>query len=204
MTKRLVTYDNISKKLHNNPEKEERVKKYEEKYEIGKGSIIEDHPFYKDYLSRFNLDSSFELITPDGVVMSPQEWDLLARLVYGSFSSSYSFILDEEWKRNPTDKIKVHLSISVESGGAHTSKKLDELFTLQVERLFEIYVNEQIDLVVIYDDEDDEHLGPFGDFNDNSDRDEGRDERIESFEKKLNNLRSEADSYIKLQQLIHS
>ena len=204
MKKRLVTYDNISKKLHNNPEKEERVKKYEEKYEIGKGSIIEDHPFYKDYLSRFNLDPRFELITPDGVVMSPQEWDLLARLVYGSFSSSYSFILDEEWKRNPTDKIRVHLSISVESGGAYTSKKLDELFTLQIERLFEIYVNEQIDLVVIYDDDDDEHLGPFGDFNDNSDRDEGRDERIESFEKKLNNLKSEADSYIKLQQLIHS
>ena len=198
----MFNYDNFSKKICADPEKEERIKKYEEKYGIGKGSIIEDHPFYTNYLSKFN--TCFELITPDDVVMGPQEWDLLARLVYGSFSSSYSFILDEEWKRNPTDKIRVHLCISTnDNQGKHASKRLDELFSLQVERLFEIYVNEQIELLTLHDKEEEEWDWPFCDYDDEFPIKEHREEKIAFFEKTKKYLISEAESYIKLQQLIH-
>lgn len=169
-----------------NPEKVECIKQYETKYEIQDGTPIEDHPFYKDYLSRFDVD--WEPVTPEVYDMTPQNWDLLVRLVLGSFSSKYDLSLDEQWKKNPIGRPRVNLCIGVTCKDSSITKTLDELWSFQIMRLFSIYINEQIDLVGLLDDE-----------NDDEDCEaamllEEREQRIKTYRKKMENLMAEAKS----------
>ena len=129
--------------------------------------------------------------------MPPQQWELLIRLIIGSLSCSYYLVLDEEWKRNPTDNIRAQIGISVESGGRHAGSLVNELLWFQVIRLFETYFSEQISIQLMCCEDVDTYIP-----DDDKAVQEEREERLKQFEKKQNILLSEAKSFIELQQLM--
>lgn len=179
-----------------NPEKMERIKQYETKYGIQQDTPIEAHPFYKDYLSKFDID--WEFATPDGMELSSQEWDLLARLVFGSFSSNYTLSLDEGWKKDPTGKVKVNLGIAVTCEGNKVTRTIDELWSFQISRLFSIYLNEQIEFIRLIDNEDEK--GGVNGYDPDLLQEE-REKHIRTYKTKKENLMAEAESHQKMLSL---
>lgn len=205
MKRRIFNYDSFVKKYSKDEEKGDYIKSYDEMIHIGTGSTIEDHPFYRDYLSKFN--TSFELVTPEDVVMSPQEWDLLTRLIMGSFSSSYILMIDDEWKKNPTDEIKVRIRVLTKSGDNYVARFVDELFSFQIKRLFEIYVCEQIELLMLQKKREREielHNTSFSDFDgdDENDIKQIKEEKCRVCDNKISQIVSEADFYKKINGFI--
>ncbi len=143
--------------LRNDSEKREIIEKYEENVEPLHGiEDVRDTLFYKEYLSQYNLpeDSDFVLRVPEEL-SHDYDWDLLLRLALASFSSSYSLILTEQWKQMPVYEIEIMLQITVKNGSEEATKKLDELWSSQILRLFEIYIEEQMNLAIIKKEEED-------------------------------------------------
>jgi tRNA A37 N6-isopentenylltransferase MiaA len=76
------------------------------------------------------------------------DWDLLQQLVLGSFSSDYE--LKTEKDQNP------ELYIAVKSGDQSVVKKVSELRSFQIQRLYEIYVEEQLNLQILKNEDENE------------------------------------------------
>lgn len=170
---------------------------------VGKYTAIEELPFYKDYLSQFI--TNFDLVIPVDVEMSAQDCDFLMRLVMGSISSSYYLELDEEWKSHPLDNIKVHLRILTDSDGVSRTKLIDELCTFQIERLFGIYLDEQIELQIRNNEEQKKRfqIGPVIDFDDDINVKYIREEKLREYEIKVGQIKAEADLYRKIRGIIN-
>ena len=95
---------------------------------------FEDMPFYKEYLSSFNVKDSlagWKLNFPPE--LQEEDFFVLLQLVAGSFSSSYSL---EYVEANDT----VDLIITVQNDDAHITKRLRDLWSFQIANLFEIYI----------------------------------------------------------------
>lgn len=170
-------------------EQEDDIKEYIAQYGLEWDTPIEEHPFYKDYLSKFKID--WNLATPDGVWMTKRDKDLLVRLVLGSFSSSYSLAFTERWKANPTGKGEVDLSISVKSGGQYITKTVSELWGFQIRRLFSVYIDEQIHLLMAVEDEDE--------------MEEYREEqqkRLQGYAEKMEDTSSEESQFSDLEKIL--
>ena len=75
------------------------------------------------------------------------DWELLEQLTAASFSSDY-------WLELSEDNTSYQLFISVKSGGKQVVKKVEELWSFQISRLFEIYIDEHIKLFSLMGDED--------------------------------------------------
>lgn len=211
MENHFFNYDEFVEEYIQDPDKKEGIEKYEEKFHIGRNSLIENHPFYKHHLANFNAD--FEIILPPEVDMNPQEKNLLAKLIFGSLSSRYLITLDDEWKNNPIGKPKVNLSISVTSEGESIMKTLSELYEFQIRRLFEIYVNEQINIFLLWQEENEDY-----DWTEEHDdiglEVEGKDyeswkvkqeqeERYMIFNRQAEQIMSEAKFYLKLHTFLY-
>lgn len=101
---------------------------------------LEDFAFYKDYLSRFVINEELygkELLHESS--MSYDESILLVKLAAASFSSTYDldYLPGED---------KLELTFYVKSGDKSITKKLQDLWFLQIETLFLIYFEEQLHL----------------------------------------------------------
>ncbi len=72
------------------------------------------------------------------------DWDLLQRLILSSFSSDYE--LKAELGKDDNER---ELFIAVKSGDQSIVKKISELWSYQIQRLYEIYVEEQINLHIL-------------------------------------------------------
>ena len=134
--------------------KEQRI--VVEEYEKQNGQMpfsFEETECYKNYLSKF------ELLYKEANIRLPEDleddfdWPLLFCLIAGSFSSTYEIkrpnkiIIDNEEKNE--------LLISISSGDTKITRTLDELWSFQVQQLFEIYILEQLQLsVLIHDPEE--------------------------------------------------
>lgn len=108
---------------------------------IDENSVIEDMPFYKNYLSKFEVEQFFDgykLTAVEEELLSKDDLFLLFRLIFASLSSSYDISYDK--KSNSID-----ISVSVTSGEQTITKTISELWSFQIMRLFEIYVNELIE-----------------------------------------------------------
>lgn len=139
------------------PNRNSIINKYKKQFGIKKNSVIEEHPFYKDYLSKFNL--GWEFVTPDDTdIFSSKDWDLLARLIFGSITTSYHLLLDENWKIHPTGNPKVHICITVSNEDREITKKLDDLWSFQIMSLFRSYIDEQIQLITVTTDDEFQEL----------------------------------------------
>ena len=187
MKNRFFDYDLFRRELIDDPEKRDLIEKYETKYGVQSDAPLEKHPFYKDYLSRFEID--WDVVPPEGIDISPHECSLLVRLVLGSFSSHYMLSLDEAWKKNPIGKVRANLGIMVTNEDNSVTRTLDELWSFQVKRLFEIYVNEQIHLVDLQNESDDDE-----EIDERSVIEKEKEMRIELYNKKKKDLLAEAES----------
>ncbi len=125
--------------LKENDEKKDIVEKYE-KYVEPLPEKFEDTIIYKDYLSKFNTDN-LDLLLPE-YIDEDFDFDLLTKLVIGSFSSSYVLEPDEETG-------KIELLINVSAWDKHVAKKLSELWWFQIARMYEIYIEEQMNLEIL-------------------------------------------------------
>lgn len=107
---------------------------------------VEEHPYYKDYLSKFNHDREWELIYPKGWEKCFFDWNLLTLLIFGSFlkNVSYKLELDRAWTLNPQGKPRVHLIFQIRDDEAPNIKPLDEYRFTQAVQQIRIFTEEQI------------------------------------------------------------
>lgn len=118
---------------HENAEKKEVIEKFEKNF----GPIawtVQDQNWYTDYVSKFDpIEYAIPFASKEDF-----DWKLLCQLAAASFSSEVA--LD----RNEEDAIEY--VISVENAGQTIAKKVSELFGYQIDRLFKIYCEEQMNL----------------------------------------------------------
>jgi len=133
--------------LDNNDEKREIIEKYKEHVGIDLRQIerIEELPLYKDYLTHFDTEG-IKLFAPE-YLDDEFDLDLLLRLAVGSFSSTWAFEFIDE-----SDTAR--LLIRVSAGDRHVDKYLDALWGFQIARMYEIYIEEQLNLEILrFEDE---------------------------------------------------
>lgn len=133
-TKMLFDFQAFVEELREKPEKKQIVEKYESLF----GPIqwdIKDQIWYTEYLSKFE---ALPYETPEEL-KTDFDRDLLEQLVIGSFSSDYEFKKEEK-------KEEKELYIAVKSWDQSVVKTVSELRSFQILRLYEIYIEEQMNL----------------------------------------------------------
>ena len=167
----MFNFQNIIAELKEKHDGEEKFEKFIEGFD--ENSVIEDMSFYKDYLSKFDVERAFDgfnLTAVENDLLSKDDMFLLSRLILASFSSSYDILYDKQSN-------SIDFSVSVTSGEQSITKKISEIWSFQIMRLFDIYVNEQIELSI--EDYDLEEL---------EDLKEQRKIRLIVFEKKVRQI----------------
>lgn len=138
----LFDFQSYIEELRENPEKKEIIEKYEKFF----GTIewdIKDQIWYKEYVYKFQF---IQYLVPEEL-KEDFDWDLLMQLVASSLSSEW-FLDFVEWSENP------EFTISVQSWDQVVVKKVSELWGFQILRLYEIYLEEQMNLqILIAEDE---------------------------------------------------
>lgn len=129
------------------------ISEFQRIYGTLEGKNIEDLSFYQNYLTKFDISLLLQRVN----LKVPEEltnyfdYDMLFRLTIASFSSEYELVYDS------SDKT-FRLLITVTSGrGAEkqsASKYLDDLWVFQIERLFDIYLTEQMNLSILKEEND--------------------------------------------------
>lgn len=172
----LFDFKSFIDELRENPEKKEVISKFEKYYWTIEWDI-KDQNWYQDYIKDF---PTIEYKVPEEL-KEDFDWDLLMQLVAWSFSSDW--LLDynpqmpwEEENQTETDQKKEdpqktqsqdnqseetnsqeklpEFIISVQSWDQVVVKKLSELWWFQILRLYEIYIEEQLNLqILIAEDE---------------------------------------------------
>lgn len=135
-------------------EKKETVEKYEKMFWPITGDI-KDQIWYKEYISQF---APLSYAFPDELA-DDFDWNLLSQLVAGSFSSDGSFDTQtaEANAENPSPEIWLpDFFIAVQSGDQHVVKKVSELRGFQILRLYEIYIEEQMNLQILIAEDENE------------------------------------------------
>jgi hypothetical protein len=130
--------------LREKEDKKEIVEKYEKLFWKIQWDI-KDQIWYTDYLSQFPSQS---YLTPEDLD-DDFDWDILQKLVIGSFSSDYELKKDDKdawWE----------LYIAVKSWDQSIVKTVSELWSFQILRLYEIYIEEQMNLQILMKENDEE------------------------------------------------
>lgn len=139
----LFDFNWFIQELRENIEKKEIIEKYEKAFWQISGNI-KDQIWFTEYLTNFKAT---KFLIPDELEKD-FDWDLLQQLVLGSFSSDYE--LKTEKDQNP------ELYIAVKSGDQSVVKKVSELRSFQIQRLYEIYVEEQLNLQILKNEDENE------------------------------------------------
>lgn len=130
----LFDFQAFIEELREKEEKKQIVEKYEKLFWEIKG-WIQDQERYKEYLESFSI---LDYIVPEEL-KDDFDRNILQRLVIGSFSSDYEIKFDKEKKWRD-------LYIAVKSWDQSVVKTISELRSFQILRLYEIYVEEQMNL----------------------------------------------------------
>jgi hypothetical protein len=136
------------KKKHDGDKEYEDYNKFIEG--VNEDATLEELPFFQDYLSRFDIEKAFEgfsLAAEEDSLATKDDLFLLFRLIIASFSSTYEILYDK-----PSNSID--LSITVTLGERTLTRSIAELFSFQVEKLYENYIDEQINLYTCFIDPD--------------------------------------------------
>lgn len=126
-------YGQFKQELQVNKEKKKLLKKYYQLF--ADNQTIKDEPFYCNYLTKFKA-IKYEVTEAYSDLF---DYDLLLSLVAGSFSSEYDIVFE------PGD-ILPKLLISVRQLNIVVNKSVSELHSDQITRLFEIYLEENINM----------------------------------------------------------
>lgn len=141
----LFDFQAFIQELREKAEKKQIIEKYEKLVGPIQGDI-KDQEWYKEYLVKFQ---PMVYAVPEDL-KKDFDRDLLQQLVIGSFSSDY------ELKKE--DKSEKELYIAVKSGEQSVVKKVGELRSFQILRLYEIYIEEQINLHTLkFEDENEKN-----------------------------------------------
>lgn len=147
----LFDFQSFLEELRTKDDKKEIVEKYEKHFGPITGDV-KDQLWYKEYLINFKF---VDFALPDEL---EEEFDrkLLLKLVAGSFSSECLFEKpqkkdSDEESSDDTKKWNTifDLTISVKSGDQSVIKKVSELWSFQIMRLYEIYIEEQMNLHIL-------------------------------------------------------
>ncbi|MDR2189808.1 MAG: hypothetical protein LBP53_01045 [Candidatus Peribacteria bacterium] len=139
----LFDFQSFIEELREKEDKKQIVEKYETLFGTIQGGI-KDQQRFTEYLTKFPFQ---EYLTPDELE-DDFDWDILQKLVLGSFSSDYELKKDDKKKG-------FDLFIAVKSGDQSVVKTVSELWSFQILRLYEIYIEEQINLhILMHEDED--------------------------------------------------
>ena len=130
----LFDFQAFIEELREKAEKKQIVEKYETLFGPIQGDI-KDQIRYTEYLSKFE---PLPYAVPEEL-KNDFDRDLLAQLVLWSFSSDYELKKDEGKKEK-------ELYIAVKSGDQSVVKTVSELRSFQILRLYEIYIEEQMNL----------------------------------------------------------
>jgi HD superfamily phosphohydrolase len=95
-------------------------------------------------------------LTPDEL-KDDFDWDLLLQLVISSFSSDYELKAKDTDKKNEDNNDELRdLYIAVKSGDQSVVKTVSELWSFQILRLYEIYIEEQMNLHALMSEDEKE------------------------------------------------
>lgn len=177
MAYNLFKFQTLLGNLRLNAKKDSAKRKYLD--DISPDATIEDMPFFKEYLSKFEIEKEFdgmELLTGLNVQCTNDDFDLFQRFVYGSFSCSYEFSLDETGNA-------VALIIMASNSNGSRAVRFHELWKIQLLKLFEVFLNEQInyDLNLLHDEERLSIVGL-------------RAKKLKAFERKMQKLKGQEES----------
>lgn len=139
----LFDFNAFIKELKENKEKKEIIEKYEKAF----GTIswnIKDQIRFKEYLTNFKAS---KYLVPEEL-KEDFDRDLLQQLVLWSFSSDYEL-------KNEDEKLP-ELYIAVKSWDQSVVKKVSELRSFQIQRLYEIYIEEQLNLQILKTEDENE------------------------------------------------
>ncbi len=137
----LFDFGSYIEELRQNVEKKESVEQYESFY----GPIDPDithQVWYSEYIQHF-FPYYNAIKHPEELEENDFDWKLLYALVMGSFSSEYELVRPNTVSEN---KEPVELLITASNEDKLITKNLEELWSFQIIRLFEIYIHEQIRL----------------------------------------------------------
>ncbi len=140
----LFDFPAFIEELREKEDKKEIVEKYERHFWKIQWDI-KDQIWYTNYLSKFWSQS---YLTPEDLE-DDFDWDILQKLVIGSFSSDYELKQQEKdgwWE----------LYIAVKSWDQSIVKTVSELWSFQIIRLYEIYIEEQMNLQILMNEEAEE------------------------------------------------
>lgn len=129
----LFDFQAFIEELREKAEKKQIVEKYETLFGPIEGDI-KDQIRYTEYLTKFE---PLPYAVPEEL-KNDFDRNLLEQLVIGSFSSDYE--LKKEGKKEK------ELYIAVKSGDQSVVKTVSELRSFQILRLYEIYIEEQMNL----------------------------------------------------------
>lgn len=131
----LFDYADFIEKLRNS-EKKEIVEEYEEFVSKLKDNVKQE-PWYVEYVSYFE---AIAYKVPEEL-QQEFDWELLIQLVASSFSSQITLLFDNEGNITP--------DIHVTNADSFVTKKPSELWSFQIMRLYEIYIEEQMNLQIL-------------------------------------------------------
>lgn len=143
----LFNFQAFVAEMREKEDKKEIVEKYEKWFWPIQGEIKEQQ-WYKEYLINF-ANHSFKV--PEEL-QEEFDWKLLLQLVAWSFSSECMF--EKEKSEDSDEEDQWELTISVKSGDQSVVKKVSELWSFQIMRLYEIYVEEQMNLHILIKEEE--------------------------------------------------
>lgn len=137
----LFHFQSYIEELREKEDKKEIIEKYEKLF----GPItwdIKDQIWFTNYLSHIK---SAPYNVPEEL-KEDFDRDVLIQLIAGSFSSEW--VLDQEPEKEWKEFI-----ISVQSGDQSVVKKVSELWGFQILRLYEIYIEEQLNLQILMEED---------------------------------------------------
>lgn len=135
----LFDFPAFIEELKDKEDKKEIVEKYEKLFWKIQWDI-KDQVRYADYLSQFTSQS---YLTPEDLD-DDFDRDILQKLVVWSFSSDYELKQDNWWRE---------LYIAVKSWDQSIVKTVSELWSFQILRLYEIYIEEQMNLQILMNED---------------------------------------------------
>lgn len=149
--KYLFDFKTFINELRESEEKKEIVEKYE-RIVLDNNKLEGDfsqQQWYINYVGRFDTELIKYKVPEE--LSDAFDWNFLFQLIVSSFSSEYSldYNSDNGTKEIDNRDTLPELYVKVSSDGHVVNQKISELWRFQIERLFEIYCEEQINLEVI-------------------------------------------------------
>ncbi len=140
----LFDFQAFIEELREKPKKKQIVEKYETLFGPINGDI-KDQIRYQEYLAHFE---PLPYAVPEELE-NDFDRNILQQLVVGSFSSDYELKKEE-------GKEQKELYIAVKSGEQSVVKTVSELRSFQILRLYEIYIEEQMNLQTLKAEDENE------------------------------------------------